>query len=58
MAISALAASFELPAKEMERKLQLLSDRDISDPIGLDVNGYRSCAEEIEAGLEDIILDF
>jgi len=58
MGVSALAASAELPNAEMESKLHLLADRDISDPIGLDVNGYRFCADEIEAGLETILEGF
>ena len=32
--------------------------QDISDPIGLDVNGYSLCAGEIEQGLEKILEGF
>ena len=42
----------------MERKLRLVAERDISDPIGLDINGYRNCADEIDAGLEEIMRGF
>ena len=58
MGIAALAASCELPEEEMERKLLLTAERDVSDPIGLDINGYRSCADEIDAGLEEIMREF
>ena len=58
LGISALAASFELPDEELRGKLGLLAERDISDPIGLDANGYRNCADEIEAGLEKIVESF
>ena len=58
LGIAALAASCELSAEEMERKLRLVAERDISDPIGLDINGYRNCADEIDAGLEEIMRGF
>ena len=58
LGISALAAGFKLPEEELRGKLSLLAERDISDPIGLDVNGYRICADEIETGLEKIVESF
>lgn len=51
--ILALGASMDLPG--LEQILRPIAARDISDPIGLDVNGYRLCADEIETGLRKIL---
>lgn len=53
--ILALGASMDLPGPGLEQILRPVADRDIRDPIGLDVNGYRACADEIEAGLKKIL---
>ncbi len=36
-------------------RIQLLASESISDPIGADIDGYRRCAEEIEAALLRIL---
>ena len=55
MGILALGATVDLPGPALEHILGPLAGGDISDPIGLDVNGYRLCADEIEQGLEKIL---
>ncbi len=55
MGILALGATIDRPGPPLEQILGPLAGGDISDPIGLDVNGYRLCADEIEQGLEKIL---
>lgn len=42
----------------LDRKLFLLSSRDISDPIASGIDGYRACANEIEAAVLTILEGF
>jgi protein-tyrosine phosphatase len=37
------------------RRIQLLASKSVSDPIGSDIDGYRHCADEIEAALARIL---
>ncbi|MFP6738990.1 MAG: L-threonylcarbamoyladenylate synthase [Planctomycetota bacterium] len=56
--ILALGATVDLPGPPLEHILCPVAGEDISDPIGLDVNGYRLCADEIGQGLEKIMETF
>ncbi len=58
LGILAVGATLDLPGPPLEDILHLLAGQDISDPIGLDVNGYSLCAGEIEQGLEKILEGF
>jgi hypothetical protein len=42
----------------IESKVLLLREDGISDPIGGDLEAYRTCAREIEAAIQDILKDF
>ncbi len=42
----------------IEGKILLLREGGISDPIGGDLEGYRACAREIEAAIQDILKGF
>jgi protein-tyrosine-phosphatase len=42
----------------IEGKILLLREGGISDPIGGDLDGYRACAREIEAAIQDILKGF
>ena len=58
MGILALGTTLDLPGSPLEHIVHPVAGVDISDPIGLDVDGYRMCADEIEQGLEKILESF
>ena len=58
MGILALGTTLDLPGSPLEHIVHPVAGVDISDPIGLDVDGYRMCSDEIEQGLEKILENF